>query len=77
MTLKTSADELAEKIAEEALTVGTSMEARLEALKVIAQYLTVAQKLQKKTPDETEGTMADFRREMDEADGETPVRTRQ
>lgn len=74
MTLKTSADELAEKIAQAVLEDDVPLEQQLDALKVIAQYLTVAQKLQKKEPKETEGTMADFRREMDEADGEAAVR---
>ena len=69
MTVLSDIEKLVETTAKQALEKDTSIQSRIDALKVIAPYYGALKKAAGKDPDESdEPTMGDLRRQLDEAE---------
>lgn len=78
MSARSDIEKLAQSIAKDAMKADTSLQDRIDALKVLTPYYTALTK-QKKAPadDDGEPTFADLTRQIEEhANGTPEVRTR-
>jgi hypothetical protein len=69
---RTKIEQLARKVAEDALAEGVPLETRLEALKILNPHYSILIKKQSKGEEEPdEGSFASFQRELERVDGGT------